>query len=173
MSIARLMILLAVTACADRTFSNVQEIAVCDGVINEDEEAVDEGFDQDDDGYFDDKNPDCTDTYAGHQLDCNDEDRLINPGADERCDGIDNDCDGFVDDEDPEGPTDGVLGYPDVDEDGFGDDEDAGSLWCALPEGYVEVAGDCDDGDTGAHPDAEEICGDGVDNDCQGGDEAC
>ncbi len=35
-------------------------------------------------------------------------------------------------------------------------------------DGFDDYQGDCDDGDASAHPDAEEICDDGVDNDCNG-----
>ena len=34
------------------------------------------------------------------QVDCDEADPQIHPGADEVCDGIDNDCDGFTDDDD-------------------------------------------------------------------------
>jgi hypothetical protein len=35
-------------------------------------------------------------------------------------------------------------------------------------DGYTEDMGDCDDADVTVHPNAEEICGDGVDRDCSG-----
>ncbi len=35
-------------------------------------------------------------------------------------------------------------------------------------DGYTEDQGDCDDGDATVHPNAAEICGDGVDRDCSG-----
>ncbi len=40
-------------------------------------------------------------------------------------------------------------------------------------DGYVEVDGDCDDTATGTYPGATEICGDGIDQDCNGSDLAC
>ncbi|MFC1515615.1 putative metal-binding motif-containing protein [Thermodesulfobacteriota bacterium] len=38
---------------------------------------------------------------------------------------------------------------------------------------YTENQGDCDDTNTAIHPGASEICGDGVDQDCDGGDLLC
>jgi|GEM_PF-566092 len=54
--------------------------------------------------------------------------------------------------------------YSDVDEDGFGDPA-TGVEACLAPSGTVEDGSDCDDGDDGIHPDADEVCN-GVDDDC-------
>ena len=40
-------------------------------------------------------------------------------------------------------------------------------------DGYPPVDGDCDDDDPSVGPDADEICGDGVDQDCDGADLSC
>jgi len=79
------------------------------------------------------------------------------------CDDADNDCDGLVD----EGSaTDARTWYRDADADGFGDAADAVSA-CAIPEGYVSDATDCDDAVASVFPDADEVCN-GVDDDCNG-----
>jgi competence protein ComEC len=56
--------------------------------------------------------------------------------------------------------------YPDSDGDGYGA-EVAPLLGCLAPPGWVERAGDCDDGDAARHPEASEDC-DGADDDCDG-----
>lgn len=66
--------------------------------------------------------------------------------------------------------------FRDLDEDGFGDDDDD-RLVC-LDEGedspgFVRDGGDCGPEDPLRYPGAEGICGDRVDDDCEGGDEAC
>jgi hypothetical protein len=95
------------------------------------------------------------------EVDCDDDDPEVHPGADEICDGIDNNCDGFVDDADAIGA---VAWYLDGDEDGFGDPEQS-LLHCDQPSGYLAEAGDCDDGDPAQHPGADEYCN-GEDDDC-------
>src|SRR5258706_4543330 len=42
------------------------------------------------------------------------------------------------------------------------------------PPGYAKFDGDCNDGNSSVHPGAAEICGDGIDNNCDGQiDEGC
>jgi hypothetical protein len=58
--------------------------------------------------------------------------------------------------------------YIDKDDDGFGEefvDEQA----CTQPDGYVADSTDCNDDDAAVNPDAQELCSDGIDNDCDGG----
>ena len=40
-------------------------------------------------------------------------------------------------------------------------------------DGFTENQGDCNDGDADIHPNAIEVCGDGIDNGCSGGDATC
>jgi len=144
---------------------------VCDGIDNDCDGEVDEAVitewyaDQDGDGFGDDASGtgDC-DPGEGFVLvsgDCDDTDATINPDASETCDDIDQDCDGEVDD-----GAEPATWYADADGDGYGDDGSAVES-CDPGQGYVLVAGDCDDGDDGVHPDADETCDD-IDQDCDG-----
>ena len=91
------------------------------------------------------------DGVTENQGDCNDADASIFPGATEVCgDGIDQDCD-LADEPCPPDPAD-------VDNDG---------------DGVTENEGDCDDTNASIFPGAPETCGDGIDQNCDGADEAC
>ena len=146
----------------------------CDGVNNDcdlqtDEDAVWSTWyqDQDEDGYGDpDRGEDACAQPAGTVADgsdCNDHNAAVSPAAEESCDGMDDDCDG---ESDEAGATGEESWYADVDGDGFGDALDE-LVSCAAPDGYLEDATDCDDGDEEINPAALELC-DEVDNDCNG-----
>ena len=98
--------------------------------------------------------------------DCDDTSAITYPGADERCDGDDNDCDGTIDEL---GAVDGDTIFADADGDTWGDPATATTA-CALPTGYVETDGDCDDADDGIYPYAGDSYGDYLDGDCDGYD---
>ncbi|MCP3686384.1 MAG: hypothetical protein GY861_27385 [bacterium] len=102
--------------------------------------------DGDDDGYCDD-------------VDCDDSDDSVYPGADEDCDGIDNDCDAGT----PDGADEPSLGT--LTSCGVGECAAAGTVVCS--------AGALADTCTAGAP-VDEVCDDGLDNDCDGAtDEGC
>ncbi|MFT4153199.1 MopE-related protein [Parafilimonas sp.] len=88
---------------------------------------------------------------VAENMDCNDNDAAINPST---------------------------TWYKDEDDDGYSDGNT--KTQCAQPAGYkpatalLAVSGDCDDNNAAAHPDAAEICGNGIDDNCNGIiDEGC
>ena len=107
--------------------------------------------------------------YADNASDCDDTNDGANPGETETCDFVDNDCNGVVDDD---YATDASTWYADSDEDDFGDSATT-DVACNQPSGYVEDSTDCDDTDEDVNPDAEEICNDGIDNDCSATSDMC
>jgi hypothetical protein len=124
---------------------------------------------------------DCDDSPTG---------AAVHPGAAELCDGVDNDCDGALDPAEVDADGDGHLACDDCDDlqiethpgaaelcDGWDNDCDGEVPTDELDldgDGVSPCAGDCDDEDGELRPDWPEICGDLVDNDCDGEtDEGC
>ncbi|MCB9763746.1 MAG: FG-GAP repeat protein [Alphaproteobacteria bacterium] len=146
----------------------------CDGDIDED--ASDAGTwytDGDGDEYGDAAVIACAQPEGTVSLpgDCDDGDAAVNPGAAEVCNGVDDDCDGLVDDADTD--VEGVSPWhPDADGDTYGDPEIT-TVACDAPAGHVADDSDCDDSSAAAAPGLEEICGDGLDNDCDGTANGC
>ena len=101
--------------------------------------------------------------------DCDDSDAAIRPDAVEVCNGgVDDDCNGLADDGDPFVDRDTTARwYRDKDADGFGDPLDSVSQ-CAPPAGFVTDSSDCDDERALTSPGADEIPGNGVDENCNG-----
>ncbi len=65
-----------------------------------------------------------------------------------------------------------TVWYTDADSDGFGDLNDS-LVQCADPGGSSLIPGDCDESNQDVHPNAPEICGNGIDDDCSGADLYC
>ena len=103
--------------------------------------------------------------------DCNDNAAVINPGASEDCDTpVDDNCDGSKNDANAIGCE---FFYQDYDGDGYGL---TSSGQCTCHGGWAFDAtqgGDCDDYAADAHPNGDEVCGDNVDQDCDGFDATC
>jgi hypothetical protein len=100
-------------------------------------------------------------------VDCDDGDPSIHPDAEEVCDGVDNDCVDGVD----VGATDATDYFVDEDGDGYG--AGAATESCEPLAGQVTNGDDCDDDHAEAHPGADEVCGDDVDEDCDGEAPSC
>lgn len=103
-----------------------------------------------------------------YNVDCDETDPTVHPGAEERCGGGDEDCDGEVDEPDAAGAR---AWYTDADGDGLPGTE-LHPRTCTQPEGSSDRAWDCDDHQPAVWPDAPEVCGDGLVNDCQRRSEA-
>ena len=143
----------------------------CDGDTDEDD-AVDADTwygDDDADGYGEDSDTttacDQPSGYESVSGDCDDGDDDIHPGADEYCNGDDDDCDGDVDEDDA---IDASTFYADGDGDGYGDSTSTNDQ-CDADSAYIADDTDCDDTDSSVNPGETEVCGNGIDDDCDGG----
>ena len=126
--------------------------------------------DDDEDGYGDDDEDGllaCSGPtgWTEDHSDCDDSDASVHPDQEDGCNEVDDDCDGEVDEDPP-------PWYLDVDRDGWGT-EVTSLVTCDPPSGYAAQAGDCDDEDPDFHPEAEDLCEDGIDHDCNGFDPFC
>ena len=63
--------------------------------------------------------------------------------------------------------------WDDLDGDGYGVDGSQGFVDCASVEETATTGGDCDDADSSVHPGATEVCGDEIDEDCDGASPPC
>lgn len=112
-------------------------------------------MDADGDGYGSFGDPSCP---VPGQVDCNDGDALVHPGAAESCsNGVDDDCDGAMDAADSEC---GAASCVDADGDGYGAFGDSS---CLVPNVI-----DCDDSNSQVNPGRREKRNNGIDDDCDG-----
>jgi hypothetical protein len=126
------------------------QVEACDGIDNNCDAQVDEGFaDFDVDGLKDCVDPDDDNDVDPDTTDCQPFDARINHAAQEVCDGVDNDCDGQIDEGDLDHDQDGVMDCVDTDDDNDGDPD----------------ATDCQPLDPAIRHGAQELC-DGIDNNC-------
>ena len=149
----------------------------CDGEIDDDPVDGDDWHpDADADGYgADNLSVRACEAPAQHLADasdCDDSNAEVNPGRIEICDDddVDEDCNGLADDDD-KGATELLTWYFDADGDGHAGEETTEA--CNQPPDYEAESTDCDDADAEVSPDATEVCGDGVDNDCAGWSTDC
>lgn len=104
------------------------------------------------------------DGFTVKEGDCDDNDDTVNPDAEETCDGVDSNCE----DEETDA-SDAPTWYTDSDDDGFGDPETRRpETSCEAPDrtGWADNDEDCNDELDTVNPDAPEVCGDQVDNNC-------
>jgi hypothetical protein len=160
------------TDCDD-TNSNIHPDAaeICDGKDNNCNGQIDEGVtstfyaDADGDGYGNAAiNVQACSAPAGYvasNIDCDDTNSNIHPGAAEICDGKDNNCNGQTD----EGVT--STFYADADKDGYGNPAISVQA-CLAPAGYVSNNNDCNDNDPSINPAAVEVCSNKIDDNCNG-----
>jgi len=139
----------------------------CSGVADDDDALLDETtaslwyIDGDGDGFGDINNSayfcEAPTGFVDNYYDCNDVDTAIHPQAVEiAIDGIDQDCDGLE------------LCYQDLDLDGFGALSILSADFGCAAFGLSSVNTDCEDTRSDVFPNAEEVIGDGVDQDCDG-----
>lgn len=156
----------------------------CDGKDNNCNGSIDEGVkptwykDKDNDGFGDVTTAPAQQCSSPAGLwkvsipntDCNDDDGAAYPGRPEVCDGKDNDCDGSIDEDvkthfcaDADNDTSCTATCVDA---------------CAPPASYrlastCSVGTDCNDtpgAGASVRPGAADLCGDGIDSNCTGGD---
>ena len=129
-------------------FNGADEL--CDGLDNDCDEAVDEGFaDLDQNGVLDCVETDTDNDGDPDGTDCAPLDKTINKDADDVCDGVDNNCNGLTDETFDDSDGDALADCVDTDDDNDGDPDTT----------------DCEPLDKTISSNVLEAC-DGADNNC-------
>lgn len=156
----------AAEICGDTIDSN------CDGQLNDGCAATDWCLDNDSDGFP--RSTGCVSSVTkpankwlpvsgSTEYDCNDQVAAINPNATEVCNRKDDNCNGQIDENAVK------VWYLDNDGDGF--PRTGGYSSCFQPAyNWIEWSGpfDCNDQFASINPNAPEVCGDNIDNNCDG-----
>ncbi len=138
-----------------------------DAAVNLDATEVCNDVDDDCDGLIDDQDDPVEGTSTWYAD--TDGDGLGDPdSAVEACDAPAETVADATDCDDGSGDVGGATTwYSDTDGDGFGD-ATATAAACEQPSGFVSDATDCDDASYSVNPDADELCGNKTDDDCDG-----
>jgi hypothetical protein len=141
----------------------------CDDQLDEDSVLESWHYDLDGDTYGDEgfSIESCSQPYLGmitEGTDCNDDDGAVHPGAKEICNLVDDNCDDTVDEGFATEPF-----WTDDDDDNWGVGAEFAA--CMQPPSTARKDGDCDDADAGINPAAAEVCGDGIDQNCDKADD--
>jgi hypothetical protein len=161
------------TDCNDNNVNqNAASTEICNGEDDDCDGTIDNGLvfsdyyaDGDGDGFGSgDVTSSCVDLGAGYtdnSTDCDDTNGAVYPGATELCNSIDDNCDGQTDN--------GTLTVFFIDNDGdtYGNPS-VSILACVQPNGYTPDDSDCNDTDANINPGAEDIIGNGIDENCDG-----
>ncbi len=132
---------------------------LCDGIDNDCTTVIDNGFDDDSDGFYDGSDPGCVTAYGASNVDCNDGSNAVYPSAPDVCDAFfDNDCDGV---DDPDEADDDLDGESECEGD-CDDTDSALNVTDADSDGVTtcDLDPDCDDSDGDVFPGAIEYCSD-------------
>ncbi len=160
----------ASAADCDDTAKDVHSGAAegCNDLDDDCDAATDEGCDDDGDGWCDVALVVTGDPVVcpKGKKDCDDTSKVVHPGQSEVCDnGLDDDCDAATDTGvDASGCT---VFFEDQDKDGFG----VAKSQCLCAAQGMFVAGnakDCNDGDPLVNPATQEVCSNGLDDNCNG-----